>query len=339
MLKIRKKITGRISKRLRWGIAGCGRFTEISVLPTFNLIRKAKPVSIYSHDLNRAKFLAQKFSIQNTYDDYEEFLKSEIDAVYIGSKNSDHYEQVIKAAKAGKHILCDKPMSVSATQAKEMVNVCKENSVQLSLNFVYRFHPIIRKTKELIQKQMIGKLQTIKLSFSINFSQMDNFRYNKEFAGGGAIRDLGTHMIDLLRVLGGEIISIDGVMDNILYKTEVEDFAQGIAKFQNGGYGAFQVSYCTPKAFNRIEILGTKGAINIDNLIGARFPASSKLTILLDGETKKVFRKRANNLFRLLRSVNKSFLKNENPEIAGEEGLINMQLIEEFEKKCSTKKN
>jgi predicted dehydrogenase len=339
MLKIRRRITKHISHKLRWGVAGCGKFSESSFIPTLGMIRKAKLNSVFSHNLTRAKSIAQKFSASKFFNNYDEFLQSDIDAVYIGSSNVDHYEQVIDAAKAGKHILCDKPMSVTAKQAEEMLKTCKENNVFLSVNFVYRFNPIIRKTKELIEKQMIGKLQTIKLSFSINLFPGDNFRYNKELSGGGAIRDLGTHMIDLLRYLGGEIVYIDGIMDNILYKTEVEDFAQGLVKFSRSGYGTFQVSFCSPKTFNRIEILGTKGAINIDNVIGARFPSSGKLTILIDGETKKVFRKRANNLYRLLRSVNKNFLKNEEPEITGLDGFINMQLMEEFEKRCSTKKN
>src|SRR5690606_3268170 len=115
------------------------------------------------------------------------------------SANAHHYEQVIKAAKAGKHILCEKPLSITSSAAEEMVKACEENNVQLAVNYVYRFNPLVLKAKELIDKEYIGKLVSINLSFNINFYPDDNFRYEKALSGGGALRDLGTHMIDLLR--------------------------------------------------------------------------------------------------------------------------------------------
>jgi len=327
-------ITKRISKKLKWGIAGGGKFTETAVLPTFNLIPKSKVQAIFSNDEKRAKALAEKFIIPKPFSNYDEFLQADIDAVYIVSANAHHYEQVIKAAKAKKHILCEKPMAVTAAQAEEMVRVCKENGVQLAVDFVYRFHPLVEKTKAIIDASLLGKILYINAEFNINLLPMDNFRYNRVAAGGGAVRDLGTHVFDLLRFLNGEIVDVSGVNESLFYKSEVEDFAAGIIKFERGGYGHFQVAYCAPKSFNRLEVIGTKGAVSLEGLISARY-GSSKLSILLEGEGKKVFRKRANKLYRLLKSVTKSFLKNETPLVTGEDGLINMGLMEKFENRCS----
>ncbi|MFA6980690.1 MAG: Gfo/Idh/MocA family oxidoreductase [Ignavibacteriaceae bacterium] len=331
-------ITKRISRKLKWGIAGCGKFTETAILPTFNLIPKSKINAIFSNDAKRAKALAEKFLIPKSFNNFDEFLQSDIDVVYIASANANHYEQVIKAAKAKKHILCEKPMSVTTAQAEEMVRVCKENGVQFAVDFVYRFHPLVEKTKAIIDSSLLGKILYINAEFNINLIPRDNFRYNKEAAGGGAIRDLGTHLFDLMRYLCGEVEVIIGVNKSLEYKSEVEDFASGIVKFARGGYGHFQVAYCAPKSFNRIEIIGSKGAVSLDGLISARY-GSSKLSILLEGEGKKVFRKRANKLYRLLKSVTKSFLKNETPFVTGEDGLINMRLMEEFENRCSSAKS
>ena len=330
-------ITKRISKKLKWGIAGCGKFTETAILPTFNLIPRSKVNAIFSGDAKRAKSLAEKFLIPKSFGNFDEFLQSEIDVVYIASANANHYEQVIKAAKAKKHILCEKPMSVTSAQAEEMVRVCKENGVLFAVDFVYRFHPLVEKTKAIIDASLLGKILYINAEFNINLIPRDNFRYNKSAAGGGAIRDLGTHLLDLMRYLHGEIVEISGVNESLSYKSEVEDFASGIVKFERGGYGHFQVAYCMPKSFNRIEIIGTKGAVSIDGLISARY-GSSKLSILLEGEGKKVFRKRANKLYRLLKSVTKSFIKNETPLVTGEDGLANMRLMEKFENRCSNGK-
>jgi D-xylose 1-dehydrogenase (NADP+, D-xylono-1,5-lactone-forming) len=319
-------------RKLKWGVAGCGRFTEKSFLPAMNLLRKSVVNSVFSNDQLRAKSISEKFNIRSSFSDYSEFLKSDIEAVYVGSANVHHYYQVIKAAEAGKHILCEKPMAMTSVEAEEMIKVCRENNVQLALNYVYRFHPLISKAKELIDGGLIGNLVNINLNFNIDFPPNTNFRFIKEESGGGALRDLGTHMIDLLRYFGGEIISIMGVTDNIIYKSPVDDFSAAIVKFEGGNYGYFNVSFNSKKAFNRIDIIGQSGSIGIDNLIGGRL-LPARLTILKDGEGKKAFNKRGNKLLNLMRSVQKSFLDNNTPQITGEDGLVNMRLMEQLEKK------
>ena len=325
-------------KKLKWGVAGCGRFSEISLIPNLYLLRKSELISAYSHTAARVKTVSDKYGIPNRFTDYDDFLKSDINAVYVGSANSDHYEQVIKAAEAGKHILCEKPLSINSVQAGEMVEACEKNNVRLAVNYSLRFHPLISKTREIIESQMIGKLVSINLNFNVDMPPGNNFRFRKSQSGGGALRDLGTHMIDLLRFFGGEIESIKGVLDDIIYKSEVEDFAAAIVKFEKSGYGFFNVSYNNKKSFNRIEILGHKGALAVEKLIGTKY-IPSKLTILLDGEAKKAFRKRGNMLLNLLKSVQASFLKNQMPLVTGYDGFVNMKLMEQLEEKHGSEKS
>jgi len=319
-------------KKLKWGVAGCGNFLENSFLPTFQQLKKSRLISVYSSSKQRAEFIKQKFNAEKSFNNFEEFLKSDIEAIYISSKNSDHYEQVIMAAKAGKHILCEKPLSITVEQAKEMVQVCKENNVILTLNYVFRHHPIVKKTKEFIDNKYLGKIVSISAKFNFDYKPNDNYRFNLAESGGGAMRDLGTHMIDLLRFLGGEFTILNGVVDNVIYDSKVDDFAAGFVKFKNSGYGDFNVSFNVSKPVNRVEILGHKGTIIIDNMIGQR-KAATKMTINLKDEGKKAFRRRANRQLYLLRDVQKAFLKNEPPLITGEDGLINMELMTELEKK------
>ncbi len=322
-----------VVKKLKWGVAGCGRYAEHTFIPTMKFLRRSVTKSFYSHNLQRAKELADKIGASGYFDNYDEFLKSDIDSVFVSSVNADHYEQVIKAAEAGKNILCEKPIAMNSKQAEEMLDVCKKNNVLLAVNFIYRLHPQIIKAKELIKSQKIGKLVSVNISFNLDFPPSNNFRFKRELSGGGALRDLGSHILDLLRYFGGEIVEIDGYMDNIIYKYDVEDYAAAIIKFKNDCYGSFNVSFNTKKSFNRIEILGHTGAISIENFIGVK-ALSSKLTIQLDGEAKKSFRKRGNKFLYMIRAIQKSFLKNEIPPVTGEDGLINMKLIEELERKC-----
>ncbi|MFC2084606.1 Gfo/Idh/MocA family protein [Bacteroidota bacterium] len=329
----RLKLQSKRIRRLKWGVAGCGRFLEGTFLPTLQQVKRSKLVSVYSSDIHRAKYIANKFGAQYYYNSFDEFLASDIEAVYISSKNSDHFWQVAACANAGKKILCEKPLALDSNQASEMINLCKENNALLSINYVYRFHPLVVKTKELIDKNTIGKIVSISADFNIDFAPGDNFRFVKSQSGGGALRDIGTHMIDILRYFGGEIVEIKGFLDNVVYKSDVEDFANGIVKFSKSGYGYFTASYNSKSQFNRIEIIGYNGCISIDNMIG-RKTVTSKLTIDLYGEARKAFRRRANKQLLLLRSIQKSFLKNEKPLITGEDGLVNIELMEALENSC-----
>lgn len=329
------KLIGRnkTKKKVNWGVSGCGRFTETSFLPSLTLARKAKLVAVYSSNSARAKFIADKGGAKVATSDFNEFLNSGIDAVYIAGTNKDHYWQVLEAAKQGKHILCEKPLALTAVQAKEMVDTCAANNVKFAVSYVYRFHPLIEKLKELIANQVIGKIVSVNAHFHINFVPAGNFRFSKELSGGGALRDLGTHMLDLCRYINGEMTPLSAVSDKIIYKGEVEDYFGAVLKFNTGGYASVQVSYCVPKAANRFEVIGSKGTIYIDNLVGSRF-TSAKMTLLIDGEVKKAFRKRSNKFLRLFRSLNDSILNSKPLLVSGEDGYINMQLMESLEELC-----
>lgn len=334
----RLKFSSAIPRKLKWGVAGCGNFAENSFLPALLLAQRSKLVSIYSHDLKRAKNLSLKFGAQNSFDDFDTFLTSDIDVVYISSVNSDHYWQVLKAARAGKNILCERPIALNSVQIEEMIKVCKEQNVILMIDYLHRFHPLVQKAKELINNQMLGKIVSISATYNIDVSPGDNFRFKKELSGGGVLRDLGGQMIDLLQFFGGNIIDVKAYMDNVVYKSDVEDFASAIVKFEKNGYGYFNISYNTKKAHNRIEILGYNGSLAIENFLGKKNLAT-KLIIDLQGEGKKMFRKRTNKLLFMIRSVQKTFLKNEPPLATGEDGLENMLIIEKIEKQCLYEKN
>ena len=104
------------------------------------------------------------------------------------------------------------------------------------INHLHRFHPLVQKAKELINNQMLGKIVSISATYNIDISPGDNFRFKKELSGGGVLRDLGGQMIDLLRFFGGNIIDVKAYMDNVVYKSDVEDFASAIVKFEKNGY-------------------------------------------------------------------------------------------------------
>lgn len=315
-------------KKLNWGIAGCGKFAENTVTPNLINVKTGKISSVFSQDLERAKYIANKFAIKNSYDSYEDFLNSDINAVYIASKNSDHYSYIIKAAEAGKHILCEKPLVLTSEEANKVKEICEANGVILTVNYPYRFHPIVQKAQEIIANNMLGKIISISADFKINYPPNENYRFVKEH-GGGPIIDLGTHVIDLIRYLAGDIKDIISFKDSLVYQSEVEDLGIALLKLNSGAYGTLSVSYCAKKAPNRIEIVGYNGYLTIDNLIGGRL-GYAMLSIDINGQMKKVFRKRANKQLQLLRSVQKNFIHETTPLITLDDAVENVRLIEGF---------
>ncbi len=315
-------------RKIKWGVSGCGKITENSFVPAVHNLKRSQITSVYSNSIDRAKRIATKSLTAQAFDDFDEFLKSDFEILYIASSNELHYEQAIKAAKAGKHILCEKPMALNSNQAKEMLKVANENNVSFRMNYIFRFHPLIQKAKELVDKSLLGSIVSINGSFNIHIPPSTNFRFDAQ-KGGGALFDLGTHLIDILRYFGGEISEIKGIVEKEIYKSDVDDFVSAIIKFEKGYFGYFSASFNTLKANNRIEIIGQKGTITIENLVGKPIGVA-KLIIDIHGERRKVFRKKVNRFLTMMKQVQKSYLKNTKPLSTGEDGLINLKLMEKL---------
>lgn len=122
MVNVRKPVV----KKLKWGVAGCGRFSEHTFIPTIKFLRRSFVQSFYSHNLNRAKELAELSGASGYFDSYDEFLKSDIDCVFIGSVNAHHYEQVIKAAEAGKIFFVKSHYRLPASKQKKWFRSAKK---------------------------------------------------------------------------------------------------------------------------------------------------------------------------------------------------------------------
>lgn len=316
-----------LPKKIKWGIAGCGIFAENNLLPAFQFLRRSKVVSLYSGDFYRAKNLSSKFGIPNAFDDFDKFLKSGIDAVYISSANANHYWQAIKAAESKLNILCERPIAITSVHASEMIDACKKNGVHLMVNYSHRFHPLVLKAKELLNLQILGKIFSISASSNIEVSPGQTFRFNKELSGGGVLIDVGSQVIDGLRFLGGNITDFKSFSDNIVHNSEVEDFSAAILKFEKGGYGQFNVFYSDKKPHSIIDIFGYNGSLSIESMMGKN-GAITNLVINFPGEARKVFRKRGNRTVYMLKAVQKMFLKKQPDYSIAQDAFESLKLIE-----------
>lgn len=217
--------------------------------------------------------------------------RDDIDLIDISTPNNTHAEIAIAAAEAGKHVLCEKPLALSLEQAKQMLAVVKKANVVHMVCHNYRFSPAVQYAKKLIDDGRLGKIYHIRATFLQDWLMDPDFplvwRLQKEASGGGALGDIGAHIIDLARFLVGEFDEVVGTMetfikkrplgtmtDNLKGKVEgdewgevtVDDATLFIARFQNGALGTFEASrFCRGnRAGNRFEINGEKGSLRWD---------------------------------------------------------------------------
>lgn len=249
-------------RTLKWGIIGCANIAVQKVIPGMLQSRTAEIVAIASRGPEKAQETAALFGIPRAYGDYGSLLEDpEVEAVYIPLPNHLHREWTIRAAQAGKHVLCEKPIALNAREAGEMKAVCEEAGVQLFEAFMYRYHPQYSMAKELLAAGAVGEVRLVRGSFTFNNAMdYDNVRYVKEW-GGGSLFDVGCYPIHAARYLLGqepEAVTVHG-----LFSPDhggVDMMASGTVEFQGGV--ALLLDCGMWAAFrNTVEIVGTEGVI------------------------------------------------------------------------------
>lgn len=251
-------------KTLKWGILGCAGIAKRSVIPGVQESELNEVHAIASRDLDKAKQTAEQLNIPVAYGSYEELLEDpSIDVVYIPLPNHLHKEWTIRAAEAGKHILCEKPLALTEAEAVEMAEAAAAAGVYLSEAFMYRYHPRYDMIRDLISSGAIGDIRGIRGAFTFNNAgDKGNVRYKKEW-GGGSIYDVGCYPIHAARMLLGKEPVAATV--NAFFSAEHDDvdmMASGLLEFEGSVALTFDCGMWA--AFrNPLEILGTEGIIEL----------------------------------------------------------------------------
>jgi predicted dehydrogenase len=186
---------------IRWGVLGTAKIARQKVIPAIQVAPRCEVVAIASRDQARAGQAADSLGIPTAYGSYEELLEDPaVEAVYIPLPNHLHAPWTLAAARAGKHVLVEKPLAMSAAQAEEMVEACRRAGVKLMEGFMYRLHPQWVAVRELVASGRLGELRAVQGFFS--YRQLDpvNIRNVSDYGGGG-LMDIGCYGIDLSRML------------------------------------------------------------------------------------------------------------------------------------------
>jgi predicted dehydrogenase len=276
-MRWREKLGG-MSARVRWGVLGAANIALKKVIPGMQKSSRCEVVAIASRDLQRAKEAAEQVGIAKAYGSYEELLDdSTIEAIYNPLPNHMHVPWSIKVGEAGKHVLCEKPIAMTAAEGRQLIAVRDRTGVKMGEAFMVRTHPQWLRAREIVQSGEIGELRSIMSAFSYFNIDPKNIRNMLE-CGGGAVMDIGCYPITMSRWLFGRepgrvvsIIDRDPQMGTDRLSSAMLDFAPGQAVFT-----------CSTQLvpFQRMQILGTRGRIDME--IPYNVPADRPSRIFVD---------------------------------------------------------
>jgi xylose dehydrogenase (NAD/NADP) len=270
-------------KKLRWGLLSTARINRV-LLPPLRASARNELTSIASRDLKRAQAYADERSIPRVFGSYEAMLADpDVDVIYNPLPNSMHTEWTIKAADAGKHVLCEKPLANTVEEVDAITAAAKKAGVVVMEAFMYRHHPQTLKVKELVEGGAIGKLQLIRGSFTFKISDEGDVRLNSSL-GGGSIWDVGCYPISYARLIAGaEPVEVFGWQVTGRASGVDETFA-GQMRFSNGVYAQFDSGFRTPRRAH-MELVGDEGSIVV---VEPFQPKLDEKIILKNGEKEEI---------------------------------------------------
>lgn len=249
-------------RKVKWGVLGVASIATRKVIPAMQAGEWCEIAGIASRELKKAKEAANKLGIAKAYGSYEELLAdAEIEAVYNPLPNHLHVPWSIKAAEAGKHVLCEKPLSLTVAEAKTMLAVRERCGVKIGEAFMVKTHPQWLRTRELIRKGVIGELRAIVGAFSYFNRDPKNVRNVAEWGGGGML-DIGCYPITSSRFIFGEEPTRVAALIERDPEFKTDRLASAILGFPSGQ----AVFTCSTQmvAYQRMQFLGTTGRIEIE---------------------------------------------------------------------------
>ena len=248
--------------QVRWGVLSTAKIATQKVIPAMQQGEYCQMTAIASRDLEKAQAAARRLGIPKAYGSYEELLADpEVDAVYNPLPNHLHVPWSIRALNAGKHVLCEKPISLTAAEAQELLDAAqKQPQLKVMEAFMYRHHPQWQQARQLVAEGKIGDLRTIQSFFSYYNDDPDNIR-NMADIGGGGLMDIGCYLISLSRfIFGAEPRRVCGIIE---YDPQfkVDRLTSGMLDFGTGTSTFTCATQLTP--YQRVNIFGTEGRIEI----------------------------------------------------------------------------
>ncbi len=334
-------------KRIGYAVVGLGKLTQLQILPAFGKCKKSKLVALVSGDPDKSKKLAEQYGVKKTniynYQNYDELRNNpEVDVIYIVLPNGMHAEYTIRGAKAGKHILCEKPMANSVKEGLEMIDACRKADRKLMLAYRIQYEPYNNHIKTLCRENEFGATKMITSSNNQNIPDPKVWRLNKKLAGGGCLPDIGIYCLNTIRFITGEepyevYANTYSTPGDPRWK-EVEESITWQMKFPSGILATCTSSYGVFESRN-YRVFAEDGYFGMDPAYpyyGLRLYKS----FLSEGMeiTQDVYLDEQDHFATEMDHLSECIIENKDPYTPGEEGLQDMKIIEALYKSAEKNK-
>jgi predicted dehydrogenase len=322
--------------KIRYAVVGLGHIAQVAVLPAFkHAKRNSTLVSIVTDDRTKRREIARKYKVDQTYSyrEYEQCLE-QVDAVYIALPNSMHAEYTIRAAKAGVHVLCEKPMAVTVTECQRMIDACNKHGVKLMIAYRLHFEEINLNAIDLIRKGQIGEPKFFNSSFSMTV-RPGNIRTQADL-GGGTLYDIGIYCINAARYLfrsePTEVLAMS-VNSGTRKLAQIDESSAALLRFKEDRLAAFVTSF-NASDVGSYQIVGTKGQIRVDPAY--EYAEGLRFEITVDGKKKEKAIAKRDQFAPELLYFSDCILNNRKPEPSGEEGLQDVRIVQALYRSAQT---
>ncbi len=257
--------------KTKWGVWGSGGIARRRTIPEGIMAAdNAELAFVYDVNADANKEVAEEFDATACVSE-EALLAADCDVIYVATPANLHCGQVLRAAEAGKHVLCEKPLGMTVEEAERMIAACKDNGVKLGTAFMMRFHAQHQKALELVRDGKLGTPVLGRAQLSCWYPPMPGaWRQYPEQGGGGSLMDMGGHCIDVLEMFYGRACKVQCVTGNLVHDYASEDTAVVLLEFENGAKGVVDNLFNVPDASskNRLELYGSKGSILAEGTLG-----------------------------------------------------------------------
>ena len=247
---------------VRWGIIGLGRIADTEIAPAITASPRGELRGVVSRNQGRAEAFAGRHGAARALTSFGELLADPgVDAVYVATPNALHAEEVVAAAAAGKHVMCDKPLALSVADARRAVAACEEAAVRLGITFQTRFHDHFGRFREVIQDGSLGEIRVVQVEMSPGRTLLKGWRTDPALAGLGAINNLGVHAFDLIGwLLGAEPVEVTALAGHE-GGLDPETLALVLLRYGTGALAYVNVNQSVAFPQADITIYGTKGRV------------------------------------------------------------------------------
>jgi predicted dehydrogenase len=250
---------------IRIGVLGAAAIVPMALTKPAQAVPEAQVVALAARDPQRAQAFARKHQIPRVHQTYSDLLADpEIDAIYNPLPNGLHAEWTIRALRAGKHVLCEKPFSSNTQEAEEMAKVAHETGLVLSEAFAYRYHPLTKRLKEILARGELGKVRHIEAHFGFLLPSPKNIRFNYQLAGG-ALMDTGCYPVSLIRFLAEAEPRVENARAR-LFAPQVDHKMSADLSFADGRTAHLSCDMLSPRLFrSSLHVRGEEGTLHVTN--------------------------------------------------------------------------